>query len=119
RPPQGMARPQPAYPFGTVAPPIDAAAISAIQSAPLDARALDGIALTIAFQNVAEADAQRALQTFLQQMEPSIWSAALVTADLVDRDAIAEQLLEPDFQKYPELVAHCRQVAALVQRFGL
>jgi HD-GYP domain-containing protein (c-di-GMP phosphodiesterase class II) len=36
-----------------------------------------------------------------------------------DRQTIAEKLLEPDFQRYPELVEHCRAVAVLAQRFSI
>ncbi|HET8796753.1 MAG TPA: HD domain-containing phosphohydrolase, partial [Thermoanaerobaculia bacterium] len=35
-----------------------------------------------------------------------------------DRQTIAEMIVEPDFQKYPELAEHCREVATVAQRFG-
>src|SRR5439155_11680675 len=35
-----------------------------------------------------------------------------------DRQRIAEKLLEPDFQRFPDLADHCREVSTLAQRFA-
>src|ERR1051325_7427535 len=51
-------------------------------------------------------------------MEPSIESALASSAGRSDRYALAEQLLEPDFKKYPELVSHAREISLMAHRFA-
>lgn len=116
--PHMTARPQLAFPFGAQALPVASNAITAILTATVSAGTLDGLLLTVAFERVAEPQAQRALQIFLRQTEPMIDSALATGAGRGDRQAIAERLLEPDFQKYPDLAEHCREVAALAYRFA-
>jgi hypothetical protein len=106
------------HPFGVQSLPITAAAISTIVSAPLSPQLLDGLFLTVAFERVAEADAHRSLHSFIREIEPSIDSALSAAAGRSDRQAIAERLVEPDFSKFPDLVDHSREVAAVAQRFA-
>ncbi len=106
------------YPFGVQVVGVTAAGISTILSAPLAAHSVDGLVLTVAFERVAEAQAQRALHVFLKQMEPAIDGALASSAGRGDRFSIAEQLLEPDFKKYPELVAHSREISLMAHRFA-
>jgi HD-GYP domain-containing protein (c-di-GMP phosphodiesterase class II) len=111
-------RPQLIYPFGTQVVPVSAAGISSILSAPVNPQSMEGLVLTVAFERTAEAQAQRSLQIFLRQIEQSVESAIAVGGGRNDKQAIAEQLLEPDFQKYPELADHSREVAAIAQRLA-
>ena len=53
----------------------------------------------------------------LRGRRPKVWPRRFTLAS--NRDTIAEKLLEPDFQKYPDLVEHSRQVAMLAQRFSI
>ncbi|HJQ38190.1 MAG TPA: HD domain-containing phosphohydrolase [Thermoanaerobaculia bacterium] len=106
------------YPFGVQVVGVTAAGISTILSAPLAAHSVDGLVLSVAFERVAEAQAQRALHVFLKQLEPSIDAALASSAGRGDRFSIAEQLLEPDFKKYPELVAHSREISLMAHRFA-
>src|SRR5438046_10002147 len=55
---------------------------------------------------------------FLHQIENSVEAAIAVGAGRSDRHMVAEKLLEPDFQRYPELLDHCRQVATMSQRLA-
>ncbi|HYH10689.1 MAG TPA: HD domain-containing phosphohydrolase [Thermoanaerobaculia bacterium] len=112
------AKPQLIYPFGVQVVPVTAAAISTILSAPVNPQSVEGLVLTVAFERTPEAQAQRALHIFLRQIEQSVESAIAATSGRNDRQTIAERLLEPDFQKFPELAEHCRQVATIAQRFA-
>ena len=66
-----------------------------------------------------EAQAQRALHIFLKQVEQSVESAIAAGSGRNDRQVLAEKILEPDFQRFPELAEHCRQVSVLTQRFAI
>jgi response regulator RpfG family c-di-GMP phosphodiesterase len=116
--PHMTTRPQLIYPFGVQVVPVSAAGVSTILSAPVNAQSVEGLVLTIAFERIPEAQAQRAMHIFLRQMEQSIETAIAASAGRNDRQTIAEHLLEPDFQKYPDLVDHTRQVASIAARFA-
>jgi response regulator RpfG family c-di-GMP phosphodiesterase len=113
------AKPQLIYPFGVQVVPVSAAGISTILSAPVNQQSVEGLVLTVAFERTPEAQAQRALHIFLRQIEQSVESAIAATSGRNDRQTLAERLLEPDFQKYPELANHCREVSVIAQRFAL
>lgn len=117
--PHMTTRPQLIYPFGVQVVPVTAAGISTILSAPLNAHAVDGLVLTVAFERTPEAQAQRALHIFMQQVEHSVETAIAASSGRNDRQTLAEKLLEPDFQHYPDLAEHCRHVAVLSQRFAI
>jgi response regulator RpfG family c-di-GMP phosphodiesterase len=106
------------YPFGVQVVPVTADGISTILSAPLNPTSVDGLVLTVAFERTPEALAERALQIFLRQIENSVEAAIAATSGRNDRQAMAERLLEPDFQKFPELAHHSREVAVIAQRFA-
>ncbi|MEA2489353.1 MAG: hypothetical protein QOH21_1145 [Acidobacteriota bacterium] len=116
--PHMTSRPQVAYPFGTQPLPVTAAGLTAVLTTPVIPQAIDGLLLTVAFERTQEAAAQRALQIFLRQIEPAIDAALTASSGRADRQLIAERLLEPDFQKYPDLAEHCREAAALAHRFA-
>jgi putative nucleotidyltransferase with HDIG domain len=104
------------YPFGTHAEAITAARIGALVSAPVHAQTVEGLVVfTVALSQPPDAAGQRALRVLLRQIEQSIEGAA---GGARDRQKIAEKLLEPDFQRYPDLVEHCREVSTLAQRFA-
>jgi HD-GYP domain-containing protein (c-di-GMP phosphodiesterase class II) len=117
--PEITTRPQVVYPFGVQVVPVSAAGISTILSAPVNAQSVEGLVLTVAFERTPEAQAQRAMHIFLRQIEHSVESAIAATSGRNDRQLIAEKLLEPDFQKYPELLDHSRQVSAMAQRLAI
>jgi hypothetical protein len=115
----GGPQPQLIYPFGVQVVPITAGGISTILSAPVNAQSVEGLVLTVAFERTPEAQAQRALHIFLRQIEQSVESAIAAGTGRNDRQAVADKLLEPDFQRYPELAEHTRQVATIAQRFAI
>lgn len=116
---QIVTKPHLIYPFGVQVVPVTAAGISSILSAPLNAQSVDGLVLTVAFERTPEAQAQRALHIFLKQIEQSVENAIAAGSGRNDRQVLAEKILEPDFQKYPELAEHCRQVSVMSQRFAI
>jgi len=118
KPPMTSMRPHLLYPFGMQVVPVSAAGISTILSAPVNQQSVEGLVLTVAFERTPEAQAQRALHIFLRQIEQSVESAIAATSGRNDRQVVAERLLEPDFQKFPELAEHSREVSALAQRFA-
>ncbi|HEX7151898.1 MAG TPA: HD domain-containing phosphohydrolase [Thermoanaerobaculia bacterium] len=111
-------RPQLIYPFGVQVVPVTAAGISTILSAPVNPQSVEGLVLTVAFERTPEAQAQRALHIFLRQIEQSVENAIAATHSRNDRQLLAERLLEPDFQRYPDLAEHCRQVSVISARFA-
>lgn len=111
-------QPQLIYPFGAQVVPVSAAGISTILSAPVNPQSWDGLVLTVAFERTPEAQAQRALSMFLHQIEQSVETAIAAGAGRSDRYRVAEKLLEPDFQKYPELVDHAVHVSGLAQKLA-
>lgn len=111
-------RPQLIYPFGVQVVPVSAAGISTILSAPVNQQSVEGLVLTVAFERTPEAQAQRALHIFLRQIEQSVESAIAASSGRNDRFAVAERLLEPDFQKFPDLAEHCREVSHVAHRFA-
>ena len=105
-----MMRPQVTVPF----PGAPVKVLGPTFSAPVNVFSVEGLVLTIAFDRQPDASAQRALKVFLRQIEQAVEGGARS-----ERALIAERLLlEPDFQKYPELAEHSREVAAIAQRFA-
>jgi len=104
------------YPFGTSAENVTAARIGALVSAPVNAQTVEGLVVfTVAFAQPPDAAGQRSLRLLLRQIEQSVEGAGGAARD---RWRIAEKLLEPDFQRYPDLVEHTREVSTLAQKFA-
>ena len=104
------------YPFGSNGEHVTGSRIGALVSAPVHAQTVEGLVVfTVAFVHPPDTAAQRTLRVLLHQIEQSIDGAGGAGRD---RQRIAEKLLEPDFQRYPDLVEHCREVATLAQRFA-
>lgn len=106
------------HPFAPHSLPVTAAGITSIISAPLAPQHVEGLVLTVMFERTAEADANRVLHAYVKSVEPLIDAALSTTAGRSDRQLIAERLLEPDFSRYPELIDHSREVAAVAHRFA-
>lgn len=108
--------PRISYPFGAHVEAITSSRIAAIASAAVNTQSLDGLVLlTLGFDRSPEPPTQRAIRLFLRQLEQAIDASAVSQ----DRQAIAEKLLEPDFQKFPELADHTRQVSTIAHLFAL
>ena len=106
-----LMRAQITYPFGTRGEPLTA--LGPIFSAHVNIFSVEGLVLSVAFEQQPTGQSQRALRLLLRQLEQAIDSSARS-----ERALIAEKLLEPDFQKFPELAEHAREVAVVAQRFA-
>lgn len=108
--------PRISYPFGAHVEAITSSRIAALASAAVNTQSLDGLVLlTLGFDRTPEPQTQRAIRLFLRQLEQAIDASAAAR----DRQAVAENLLEPDFQKFPELADHSRQVSTIAHLFAL
>lgn len=112
-----LMRPHVSYPFGAPAAALDASALLQF-SAPVNVYSVEGLVLTVAFESQPGAAAQRALKIMLHQLELTVEAAISTTSGRSERALIAERLLEPDFQKFPDLVEHSREVAIVAQRLA-
>jgi HD-GYP domain-containing protein (c-di-GMP phosphodiesterase class II) len=105
-------------PFGTSAPPVGAADLQKVFTAPVTVGALRGLYLTVAFGGTPDRSAHEllaVLHAHLQLViEQSLQRGAAASLQL----RIAEKLIEPDFAKYPELRRHSEAVATLCESFG-
>ena len=116
--PYMMMKPQVSYPFATQHDAVTAADIKSLVSAAVSPHTVEGLVLTVGFERIPEAAEKKALRVVLRQLEQSVEAAIAATSGRNDRATIAERLLEPDFQKYPDLAEHCREVAVIAQRFA-
>ncbi|HYK02957.1 MAG TPA: HD domain-containing phosphohydrolase [Thermoanaerobaculia bacterium] len=105
-------------PFGTSAPPIGAAEIQKVFTAPLTVLTLKGLYLTVAFSATPDRVAHELLGVMhghLQLvLEQSLQRGALASL----RARAAEQLVEPALTKYPALRRHSALVAKLCESFA-
>jgi predicted hydrolase (HD superfamily) len=105
-------------PFGTSGAPIRGADIEKVFTAPIVAGTLKGLYLTVAFSANPDRVAHELLGVMhghLQLvLEQSLQRSALSTL----RARAAEQLLEPEFSKYPELRRHTTAVSRLTESFA-
>jgi len=106
------------HPFGTHGPAVQPAHVATVLNAPVTLRDVPGIVLSVAFENAPDPKTHRQLEIFLHELERALEHAASVNDLHQTRRRIAEKLLEPEFESYPELRAHCEQVAALADRFA-
>jgi HD superfamily phosphohydrolase YqeK len=110
-----MMRPSVTVPFNPTEPIRD---LGPTFSAPVTVFSVEGLVLTISFSRQPEAAAQRALKMLLRQLEHTVDGIVTAASGKSERLLIAEHLLEPDFQKYPQIAEHSRQVASLAQKFA-
>lgn len=112
-----LMRPHVTYPFGAPAGTLDPSSLLQF-SAPINVYSVEGLVLTVAFESQPGAAAQRALKIMLHQLELTVEAAISTTSGRSERALIAERLLEPDFQKFPDLADHSREVAIVAQRLA-
>jgi len=111
-----MMRPQIVYPFGK--PPAEFVMPGPTFSAPVNVFSVEGLVLSVAFDKQPDAVAQRALKMLLRQLEHTVETAISAATGRSERALIAERLLEPDFQKLPDLAEHSREVSVVAQRLA-
>lgn len=106
------------FPFGTAGPRIEPARLVSMLSAPVRARNIPGIVLSVAFDAPPTPDSRSALERFLAQLEEVLRHSVSSEKLKAVTQKTAERLLEPDFQKYPVLVAHSSRVSDLAERLA-
>lgn len=111
-------RTQMVHPFGTAGVPIEPARILSVLSAPVKVGAQDGLVLSVGFDITPDATARGHLERFLLQVQQLVSLAKEAENVSTMRNRVADKLLEPDFQKFPALVAHSRRVSELAERFA-
>jgi HD domain-containing protein/GAF domain-containing protein len=104
-------------PFGNSMPPIGAAQLQKVFTAPVVVQSVRGLYLTVAFASVPDRGTHEILAALLNQVQTAMEHSLQKTALQSTRVRIAERLLEPDFREYPDLRTHSVHVAALVDRF--
>jgi len=114
----GFIRTNVTTPFGTTAPPIGAAQLQKVFTAPVAAGTLRGLYLTVGFAEPPERAAHELLAAFLGQLQLAIEHSMDRGEVHALRARMAEKLLEPDFTKYPELRRHSEAVAARAEAFA-
>lgn len=104
-------------PFGAVGVPLEPARMQSVLSAPVQTER-GTLVLTAVFDHNPDASARAALERFLSQVQQlaELSGRAGDAGDLRERSA--RFLLEPDFERYPVLVDHCRRVSDLSERLA-
>lgn len=114
----GFVRTSVSTPLGTSGPPVTAANIQKVFTAPLTVGSMRGLYLTVAFGGNPDRTAHELLAVLHANLqlviEHSMQSGTIGSA----QSRIAEYLLEPDFSKYPELRRHSTAVASLAEKFA-
>ena len=101
------------HPFGTSLPEVTPAQLATILSAPVSTSGMKGLVLTVAFESAPDAATRKNLERFLAVIQYTVEHSGAGAALRTARQKAAEKLLEPDFQKYPELVEHSKKVSLL------
>ena len=97
---------------------VSSARMKMVASAYVAPRAADGLVLTVAFETTPDEAARAQFVKFVDTFGDTMSAVIGRNELLAHRYAIAERLLEPDFQKFPGLSDHCRLVAGIAERFA-
>jgi HD domain/GAF domain len=114
----GFVRTNVTTPFGTASPPIAAAQLQKVFTAPVVAGALRGLYLTAGFAAPPDRNTHELLAAFHGQLQLTIEHSMGRGAVLAVRARAAARLVEPDFAKFPELRRHSEAVAARAEAFA-
>lgn len=106
------------HPEGRVGPPVSAARLNNILSAPVRVENMEGLVLSVGFESPPDRETQQRLTAYLEQIEQTIEHSISHHALRGMRQRSAEKLLEPDFSQYPDLADHSRRVSDLASRFA-
>lgn len=105
----------------TVAPdaaPITAARVRVAASVPVATRVFEGLMFSAAFEQIPNDEVREQLRTFASAFGDAIAALAGKGEWIAQRVAIAERLVEPDFQRLPGLGDHCRMVSGIAGRLA-
>jgi hypothetical protein len=114
----GFVRTNITLPFGNQEPPITAAQIQKVFTAPVAVGSVKGIYLTVVFPVAPDRPAHELLTAFHSQLQIAIEHSMSRGAMQAIRARVAEALIEPDFTTYPELKRHSEAVASRTETFA-
>ena len=114
----GVVRASVITPFGTSGPPVGAADLQKVFTAPVTVGSLRGLYLTVAFGGTPDRNAHELLAALHAHLQLTIEQSLQRGAAASLQWRIAEKLLEPDFTRYPELRRHSDAVSKLCESFG-
>jgi hypothetical protein len=116
--PGGIVRTSVLTPFGTSAPPVGAADLQKVFTAPVTVGSLRGLYLTVAFDAAPDRTVHELLAVLHAHLQLVIEQSLQRGTAASLQWRIAEKLVEPDFAKYPELRRHSDVVSALCESFS-
>lgn len=105
-------------PLGEVGPPVQPAHVTSVLSAPVQATGIPGLVLSIAFETPPDRQTRAALEHYLALTQQAVVHAVSHYRLRSARQKVAELLLEPDFQKFPQLREHCQRISMLAEEFA-
>jgi hypothetical protein len=114
----GFLRTSVSTPFGTSSPPVQAADLQKVFTAPLSVGAIRGLYLTVVFSSNPDRASLELLGTLHTHVQLAIEQSMQRGVVGGVRAKIAEKLVEPDFTKYPELRRHTELVSRLCESFA-
>jgi len=90
-----------------------------VASSQLAGRAVERLVLTIAFNKMPDDAARRHVEQFAEYLGDAVEGIIGRIELQAERRAMAERLLEPDFNRYEGLADHCKLVSEIAQRFAV
>lgn len=114
----GFVRTNVTTPLGTSSPPLTAADIQKVFTAPLHVGALRGLYLTVVFAGNPDRAAHELLAVLHNHLQLVLEQSIHRGAADAARSRIAEKLVEPDFTHYPDLRRHSGLVSRLCEDFA-
>jgi hypothetical protein len=105
-------------PPGTAEPPVTVAQIKKVFTAPVAVDGVRGLYLTVAFSVAPDRVAHELLAAFLTALQTAVEHSMESSALTTTRARVAEKLLEPEQQRYPELRRHTTLVVARTDAFA-
>lgn len=116
--PDEPSRTQITSPEGLSGPPVTAARLNSILSAPVSIENMTGLVLSVGFESQPDKETQQKLTTHLDQIQQTIIHSISHHSVNGMRQRAAERLLQPDFSQFPELEDHSKRVSDLAERFA-
>lgn len=103
---------------GDIARPIAPTEIISVLTAPVVVGSMSGLALSVAFNTAPDRPTRAALENYLELLQQTLDHSIRSFELRMSRQRIAEKLLEPDFQRFPELADHSRRVSDVAEQFA-
>ena len=106
------------FPYGDDGSPVHPGMVSSVLSAPVEVLGIRGLVLSIAFDTPPNRHTRVALDHYLAMTRQAVEHGVSHLSLRLARQKVAEKILEPDFQRYPELVEHCKRISMLAEEFA-